>query len=264
MLTTAQTPPSLSQAVTLAPLPPAEQRAIAQEVDFAQTTVRDLREIVRERKEAKSHREAHAERLAQYEAAVQASRPAQPEPAAPDDPEPDTEEAASWPLYDAICRSDALSYLRDLPDGCAHLCVTSPPYWAKRQYTDGDPLELGREADPNDYVARLVEIVNEIGRVLAPGASLFLNLGDTYASQPGQYRGNPDRARGISPLAVQANGTALAGRVLDVPEKSLAAIPWRVLLALILGHGWRCANVIAWVKEGALPENVRDRLTQRW
>ena len=133
------------------------------------------------------------------------------------------------PLYDAVCPADALSYLRDLPDGIAHLCVTSPPYSAKqRQYT-GDPLELGREPDPDDYVRRLVEIVDEIGRVLAPGAYLFLNLGDTYASQPGRYRGDEDRRRGISELAIRAKGTALDGRVLDVPRRDSSASPggWR-------------------------------------
>jgi len=204
----------------------------------------------------KSHRQAHAERLAAYEEAARARE---------QEAEEGEGEGAGVPapLYDAVCPADALSYLRDLPDGIAHLCVTSPPYWAKRQYT-GDPLELGREPDPDDYVRKLVEIVDEIGRVLAPGAYLFLNLGDTYASQPGRYRGDEDRRRGISELAIRANGTALDGRVLDVPEKSLVGIPWRVALGLTLRHGWRCANVVCWVKEGAARENVHDRLRQQW
>jgi hypothetical protein len=109
-----------------------------------------------------------------------------------------------------------------------------------------------------------VEIVDEIGRVLVPGGYLFLNLGDTYASQPGQYRADPDRRRGISDGAIRANGTAIAGRLLDVPEKSLVGIPWTVMLTLTLAHGWRCANVSAWFMPNHGPENVHDRLTQTW
>ena len=159
--------------------------------------------------------------------------------------------------------TDALTYLRGLPDGCADLCVTSPPYWAKREYT-GDARELGREPAPTDYVARLVEIVNEVGRVLAPTGYLLLSLADTYATEPGRYRGDPERARGVSDLAVRANGSALAGRAPDVAEKSLAGIPWRVALELTTAHGWRLANVVAWVKPNHQPENVYDRLTQAW
>lgn len=200
------------------------------------------------RKPSKPHREAHAARLEAYREAanVTAEQPA----------------AAAVP-YDLVVKEDALTFLRSLPDGAAHLAVTSPPYWAKREYT-GDALELGREPDPEAYVANLTAIVNEIGRVLAPGGYLFLNLGDTYASQPGVYRGDPGRVRGISELAVQANGSALEGRQLDVAEKSLALIPWRVALSLTRAHGWRCANVIPWVKRNALRENVFDRLRQQW
>jgi hypothetical protein len=132
-----------------------------------------------------------------------------------------------------------------------------------RTYSD-DPLELGRESDPNAYVQKLVEIVDAIGAVLVPGGYLFLNLGDTYANQPGHYRGDPERARGVSAMARTAAGTAVDGRVLDVPEKSLAGIPWRVLLTLTQAHGWRCANVIAWTRPNHDPENVQDRLTQTW
>jgi DNA modification methylase len=199
------------------------------------------------RKPSKPHKQAHAERLEAYReaAAVTLERP-----------------AAALPFGEVV-KADARSFLESLPAGAVHLAVTSPPYWAKREYT-GDPRELGRETDPEAYVATLTGIVNEIGRVLAPGGYLFLNLGDTYASQPGVYRGDPDRARGVSALAVQANGSALEGRELDVAEKSLALIPWRVALALTRAHGWRCANVIPWVKRNPLRENVFDRLRQQW
>jgi hypothetical protein len=107
--------------------------------------------------------------------------------------------------FDRIERAGALTYFRSLPDGCAHLCVTSPPYWAKRTYTDGPagahPDEVGQEPDPQTYVEGLRRIAGQIGRVLREDGWLFLDLGDTYASRPGGYRGDPDRARGISASA---------------------------------------------------------------
>jgi DNA modification methylase/transposase-like protein len=194
------------------------------------------------RKPAKSHAEAHRERLAAFEA----------------------EAIARGDLpFGRIVAADAEAFLEPLPDGSADLCVTSPPYWAKRTYS-GDALELGQEAEPTAFVSRLCDIIDLIGRVLKPGGFLFLVLGDTYGSQPGQYRGDPDRQRGISPQAIAANGTAVDGRVLDVAPKSVVGIPWRVLVELTLRRGWRCANVIAWVKPNHQPENVHDRLTQAW
>src|SRR4030095_5555824 len=171
--------------------------------------------------------------------------------------------SADWSPYDRVVRADALDFLRRLPPACAHLGVTSPPHLWKRRYSD-DPRELGQEPTAEGYVARLVEIVEEIGRALIPEGSLFLNLGDTYASQPGQYRGDPERHRGISPALVRANGTAPAGRVFDVPEKSLVGVPWRLLLELIQRREWRCASLIAWVREGHAPENVHDRVATGW
>jgi site-specific DNA-methyltransferase (cytosine-N4-specific) len=160
--------------------------------------------------------------------------------------------------------TDALTLLTRLVDGVEDVCVTSPPYWKKRTYLPGDPLEVGQEARPEDYVTRLCAVLDAVGRVLKPDGCLFLNLGDTLASQPGQHRGDPARRRGVSDQAARANGTAGAGRVFDVPDKSFCLIPERVVLALVLEHGWRLSGRVVWQKLGHQPENVHDRLTQAW
>jgi DNA modification methylase len=243
-------PANLGQAMALASLPAAERREVAATTDFAATSVRAVQELVRERKEAKPHAEAHAERLAAYEARV--------------------EERAEAPAvellpFDRIAYgTNALGYLLGLPEASADVCVTSPPYWAKRTYVPGAPLELGQEPTPELYVDALCEIVGEIGRVLTPEGCLFLNLGDTLGSQPGQYRGDPERRRGISDQAIRANGSAVADRQLDVAEKSFCLIPERVMLRLVLQLGWRLAGKVVWHKVGHQPENVFDRLTQAW
>jgi hypothetical protein len=134
-----QTPPSYTQAIALAPLPAEEQRAIAQEVDFAQTTVRDLRDIVRERRETQPQADAHAARSAAI-----ATRAARETQAAPGD------------LYDRIVCADARDYLARLyREGYrAHACLTSPPYWAKRRYLPDDAVVLRADltAEERAYV----------------------------------------------------------------------------------------------------------------
>ena len=61
--------------------------------------------------------------------------------------------------------------------------MTSPPYWALRDY--GVAGQLGLEPHPREYVERLVAIFHDLRRVLKPSGSLFLNLGDTYCSTKG-------------------------------------------------------------------------------
>ena len=228
-----------------------EQLAVAAEIDLREASAARVEQAAqehRERRPAKSHAAGWAERREQ---AARAS----------------VERLEALPLadrFDRIEPCDALSYLRSLPEGCVDLCVTSPPYWAKRTYDQDNPDEVGQEPDPQTYVEVVRRVVGQIGRVLAPTGWLFLNLGDTYASNPGGYRGDPERWRGISEQARLVGSTAPADRRYDVPKKSLCLVPWRVLTALVQGEGWRCRNVIAWHKPNHLPENVGDRLTQAW
>ena len=210
------------------------------------TSLRMALAVLGRDKASLSHAEAHARRLAAVETAVATAPPRETLP------------------YGEIVRAAAEAYLPSLPAGSAHLCVTSPAYWMLREYTEGDPLELGREREPAAYVDGLCAIVDAIGRVLIPEGVLLLNLGDTYASEPGGYRGDPARARGVSAQAVRANGTAGAGRVFDVPAKSLCLIPYRVALELALRRGWRVAADIAWWQLGHEGENVHDRPPQGW
>jgi site-specific DNA-methyltransferase (adenine-specific) len=70
---------------------------------------------------------------------------------------------------------DALKVLRDLPDASFRTAITSPPYWSLRDYSVTD--QLGLENDPDDYVASLVCIFDEVQRVLTEDGSLWLNIG---------------------------------------------------------------------------------------
>lgn len=97
---------------------------------------------------------------------------------------------------------------------------------------------LGLEPTPEQYVRHLVEVFQEIWRVLRPDGTLWLNLGDSYAHAQG---------RGDSETGLK--------------EKDLAGIPWRVAFAL-QDSGWYLRSDIIWRKENPLPESVRDRPTR--
>jgi DNA modification methylase len=77
---------------------------------------------------------------------------------------------------------DCRALLRQLPDGCVQTGVTSPPYWGHRDYgVDG---QLGLEPTPAQYVANMVEVFREFHRVLRDDGTLWLNLGDSYVTNP--------------------------------------------------------------------------------
>ncbi|MGW7538604.1 DNA methyltransferase [Amycolatopsis sp. NPDC054798] len=58
----------------------------------------------------------------------------------------------------------------------------------------------------------------------------------------------------------QAGGSA---RTRSLPRKNLVGIPWRVAFAL-QADGWILRNAIGWHKPNAMPESVRDRLSNRY
>ena len=79
---------------------------------------------------------------------------------------------------DTIINRDALCTLRELPAESVHCCVTSPPYYALRDY--GMDAQIGREDTPEQYITRLVEVFRELKRVLRPDGTFWLNIADTY------------------------------------------------------------------------------------
>lgn len=92
-----------------------------------------------------------------------------------------------------LYHGQALDVLRTLPPGSVGCCVTSPPYFGLRDYgVDG---QIGAEKSPAEYVAALVAVMAEVRRVLADDGTLWLNLGDTYATGPTRAIGRNDQGR---------------------------------------------------------------------
>ena len=122
-----------------------------------------------------------------------------------------------------ILHGDSLCVLEKLPDDCVDMCVTSPPYFGLRKYSN-DEREIGREEMPEEYVSKLRDVFHEVKRALKPTGTLWLNLGDCYK------------------------------------DKQLLGLPWRVAFAL-QDDGWLLRSDIIWEKVNPLPMSVKDRCT---
>lgn len=111
-----------------------------------------------------------------------------------------------------------------LPDESVNLVVTSPPYFALRDYK-GHVDQIGMETSPQEYVDKIVQVGENVKKVLANDGSYWLNIGDTYDK-----------------------------------DKSLWLIPHRVAIAM-RDSGWTLRNTIIWHKPNHMPCSIKDRLT---
>ena len=156
---------------------------------------------------------------------------------------------------DKIYCGDSLQVLQTLPDNCLDCCVTSPPYYALRDYgTDG---QIGREATPEEYVSRITAVFHEVKRVLTPEGTCWLNIADTYCGTGSKA----DHQDPKYPKGRNGQQVAFNHRAPGCKPKDLIGIPWLVALAL-RGDGWYLRSSIIWHKGNAMPESTRDRPTR--
>lgn len=132
-----------------------------------------------------------------------------------------------------ILIGDAAARIKELPDRSVDMVLTSPPYFRLRNYQiDG---QLGLEPHIDDWVDDLLAVTRELHRVLVPSGTVWLNLGDTFATHLQQ----------------------------GASRKSLLLGPERLALAMV-ADGWVLRNKLVWAKSNARPSSVRDRLTCSW
>lgn len=122
----------------------------------------------------------------------------------------------------ALVNGDSAEVLQHVPDESIDCVMTSPPYWGVRDY-DGD-TGLGLEDDVDRFIDNLLEIFEEVHRVLKPEGSFWLNIGDTYE------------------------------------DKDLVGVPWRTALALKDRQDWILRNDVIWNKVKGNPSSADDRL----
>jgi len=157
-----------------------------------------------------------------------------------------------------IIEGDCRDMLATLPAQSVHCCVTSPPYFGLRDYgVDG---QIGLEPTPDAFVTELVAVFQEVRRVLRDDGTVWLNLGDSYASAwPA-----PNNRRNIidQPMSGGKRGPQRQSKLHGcLKEKDLMGIPWRVAFAL-QADGWYLRQDIIWHKPNPMPESVTDRCTK--
>ncbi len=122
------------------------------------------------------------------------------------------------PLY---LTGDTFDLLSRFPDQSIDCCITSPPYWGQRQYSNGG---IGLENSHEEFVSTFLTFTAELKRVLKKSGSFWLNIGDTYR------------------------------------KKSLLAIPWRIAISMIDDQGWILRNSVVWNKHKGGLTSSKDRL----
>jgi len=158
-------------------------------------------------------------------------------------------------LMDKIFCGDALEVLKTFPDNFIDCCICSPPYYGLRDY--GIDGQIGLEATPDEYVAKMVEVFREVRRVLKKEGTLWLNLGDSYAGSWGNYHPNSSPGKHGQRLKNTARWDRPAyedkqnfrpptsNNLNGLKPKDLIGIPWRVAFAL-QADGWYLRSDIIW------------------
>lgn len=159
---------------------------------------------------------------------------------------------------DKIYQGDSLEVLKTFEDNSIDCCVTSPPYYALRDYgVDG---QIGLEDSPEKYIERLTEVFMEVHRVLKPNGTLWLNIGDSYNGSGGNHKEGQKNDTGFQgDLGVRCGGKG--ARVKGLKPKDLIGIPWMLAFSL-RNAGWYLRQDIIWHKPNPMPESVTDRCTK--
>jgi DNA modification methylase len=157
-----------------------------------------------------------------------------------------------------ILQGDCLQVLKTLPSESVDCVVTSPPYWALRDY--GVEGQLGLEPTFQEYITKLCDIFDEVKRVLKKSGTCWVNLGDTYGTQGGQNRKTEkDYSKYDSiKLTNREIGTELIKQ--QGYHKCLLQIPSRFAIEMS-NRGWILRNEIIWHKPNCMPSSVKDRFT---
>jgi DNA modification methylase len=114
--------------------------------------------------------------------------------------------------------------------------------------------QIGLEKTFNEYINKLIEIFNEVKRVMKPTGTLFVNLGDTYMNNSSMSAGG---RQGFGKDKVGM----LNKKDTIVQQKSLCQIPSRFAIAMTDRLGFLLRNEIIWKKRNCLPSSCTDRFT---
>lgn len=176
---------------------------------------------------------------------------------------------------------DVIDILPKLPKGIVQTIVTSPPYFAVRDYKlqptkwpevtyhlfgfpiTIPPMEccLGLEKTPMEYIGHMIYVFRLVREVLRDDGTLWVNIGDCYNSKSGGYTpgftGKHNYISHNTAYNILKNNRKLPG----MKQKDMVGIPWMLAFAL-RDDGWYLRQEIIWHKQNPMPESVNDRCTK--
>ena len=151
-----------------------------------------------------------------------------------------------------IIKGDSLKVLKTLDTESIDCIITSPPYWQLRDYNISG--QIGLEENIEEYIEKLMLIMDELYRVLKKSGTFFLNIGDTYSNVNSKFSKRSNKKRG------KENTFKTIPRKTNIQRKSKMMIPERLCIKMI-DQGWILRNEIIWHKPNVLPESLNDRFT---
>jgi len=159
-----------------------------------------------------------------------------------------------------ILQGDALEQLKTLPDESIDCVMTSPPYWALRDY--GVEGQLGLESTFEEYINKLCDIFDEVKRVLKKTGTCWVNLGDVYGGSNSFGWKQTVAKKNQSNPSGEGNEYLLKKYGIENKSmsKSLLMIPFRFAIEMV-NRGWILRNNIIWHKRNCMPSSVSDRFT---
>lgn len=122
--------------------------------------------------------------------------------------------------------------------------------------------QLGLEPDFHLYINHLLDIFDEIKRVLKTTGTCWINSGDTYGGS-GNASGHKKNTKNAGRTTISYRATKGNQKLTKKYEKCLLAIPERFILGMI-ERGWILRNKIIWYKPNHMPSSVKDRFANSW
>jgi len=116
--------------------------------------------------------------------------------------------------------------------------------------------QIGLEPTLGEHLAVMVEVFEEVKRVLKPSGTLWVNYGDCYATSPNGRSAADTKAAGGDDRTFRDKPFSTVGGVLK--SKDLCMVPNRLAIAL-QEAGWWVRSEIIWAKPNPMPESIKDR-----
>lgn len=159
---------------------------------------------------------------------------------------------------------NSLEVLKSFPDKSIDCCVTSPPYYALRDYNRRG--QIGIEKTLDEYIERLLNVFSEVHRVLKDSSTFWLNLGDTYSYTSRDSSSHKTKSiiqlGNIGSYLDKNSNQDINLKISNLKPKDLMGIPWTVALNLRDKLGFYLRQDIIWSKPNPMPESVKDRCTK--